>query len=137
MTNHQIADCFDLYAKLLDLHGENSFKVKSYASAAFTIDKWASPLAQMEQSAIASIRGIGSAHAEKIYALLQSGNLAPLEELIQQTPPGILDIMQIKGLGPKKIAVLWKELQIESVGELQYACQENRLLGLKGFGESL
>ncbi|MEY4282321.1 MAG: hypothetical protein RLZ39_1733 [Bacteroidota bacterium] len=135
MTNHQIADCFDLYAKLLDLHGENSFKVKSYASAAFTIDKWASPLAQMEQSAIASIRGIGSAHAEKIYALLQSGTLAPLEELIQQTPPGILDIMQIKGLGPKKIAVLWKELQIESVGELQYACQENRLLGLKGFGE--
>jgi DNA polymerase (family 10) len=135
MTNHQIADCFDLYAKLLDLHGENSFKVKSYASAAFTIDKWASPLAQMEQSAIASIRGIGAAHAEKIYALLQSGTLAPLEELIQQTPPGILDIMQIKGLGPKKIAVLWKELQIESVGELQYACQENRLLGLKGFGE--
>ena len=135
MTNHQIADCFELYAKLLDLHGENSFKVKSYSSAAFTIDKWASPLAQMEQSAIASIRGIGSAHAEKIYALLQSGTLAPLEELIQQTPPGILDIMQIKGLGPKKIAVLWKELQIESVGELQYACQENRLLGLKGFGE--
>lgn len=135
MTNHQIADCFDLYAKLLDLHGENSFKVKSYASAAYTIDKWASPLAQMEQSAIASIRGIGSAHAEKIYALLQSGTLAPLEELIQQTPPGILDIMQIKGLGPKKIAVLWKELQIESVGELQYACQENRLSGLKGFGE--
>lgn len=135
MTNHQIADCFELYAKLLDLHGENSFKVKSYASAAFTIDKWATPLAQMEQSAIASIRGIGSAHAEKIYALLQSGTLAPLEELIQQTPPGILDIMQIKGLGPKKIAVLWKELQIESVGELQYACQENRLLGLKGFGE--
>ncbi len=135
MTNHQIADCFELYAKLLDLHGENSFKVKSYASAAFTIDKWATPLAQMEQSAIANIRGIGSAHAEKIYALLQSGTLAPLEELIQQTPPGILDIMQIKGLGPKKIAVLWKELQIESVGELQYACQENRLLGLKGFGE--
>ena len=135
MTNHQIADCFELYAKLLDLHGENSFKVKSYSSAAFTIDKWATPLAQMEQSAIASIRGIGSAHAEKICALLQSGTLAPLEELILQTPPGILDIMQIKGLGPKKIAVLWKELQIESVGELQYACQENRLLGLKGFGE--
>lgn len=135
MTNHQIADYFELYAKLLDLHGENSFKVKSYANAAFTIDKWMSPLAEMDEAAIAAIRGVGAAIAEKISVLLKTGELAPLQEILQQTPPGILEIMQIKGLGPKKIALLWKDLGIESIGELEYACQENRLLGLKGFGE--
>lgn len=135
MTNHQIADYFELYAKLLDLHGENSFKVKSYANAAFTIDKWMSPLAEMDEAAIAAIRGVGAAIAEKISVLLKTGELTPLQEIMLQTPPGILDIMQIKGLGPKKIALLWKDLGIESIGELEYACQENRLLGLKGFGE--
>jgi DNA polymerase (family 10) len=135
MTNHQIADYFELYAKLLDLHGENSFKVKSYANAAFTIDKWMSPLAEMDEAAIAAIRGVGAAIAEKISVLLKTGELAPLQEILLQTPPGILEIMQIKGLGPKKIALLWKDLGIESIGELEYACQENRLLGLKGFGE--
>jgi DNA polymerase (family 10) len=135
MTNHQIADYFELYAKLLDLHGENSFKVKSYANAAFTIDKWMSPLAEMDEAAIAAIRGVGAAIAEKISVLLKTGELAPLQEIFLQTPPGILEIMQIKGLGPKKIALLWKDLGIESIGELEYACQENRLLGLKGFGE--
>jgi DNA polymerase (family 10) len=135
MTNHQIADYFELYAKLLDLHGENSFKVKSYANAAFTIDKWMSPLAEMDEAAIAAIRGVGAAIAEKISVLLKTGELAPLQEILLQTPPGILEIMQIKGLGPKKIALLWKDLGIESIGELEYACQENRLLSLKGFGE--
>ena len=135
MTNHQIADYFELYAKLLDLHGENSFKVKSYANAAFTIDKWMSPLAEMDEAAIAAIRGVGAAIAEKISVLLKTGELTPLQEILLQTPPGILEIMQIKGLGPKKIALLWKDLGIESIGELEYACQENRLLGLKRFGE--
>jgi len=135
MTNHQIADYFELYAKLLDLHGENSFKVKSYANAAFTIDKWMSPLAEMDEAAIAAIRGVGAAIAEKISVLLKTGELTPLQEILLQTPPGILEIMQIKGLGPKKIALLWKDLGIESIGELEYACQENRLLSLKGFGE--
>ncbi|MFM2204105.1 MAG: hypothetical protein RLZZ605_1069, partial [Bacteroidota bacterium] len=135
MTNHQIADYFELYAKLLDLHGENSFKVKSYANAAFTIDKWMSPLAEMDEAAIAAIRGVGAAIAEKISVLLKTGELAPLQEILLQTPPGILEIMQIKGLGPKKIALLCKDLGIESIGELEYACQENRLLSLKGFGE--
>ena len=123
MTNHQIADYFELYAKLLDLHGENSFKVKSYANAAFTIDKWMSPLAEMDEAAIAAIRGVGAAISEKISVLLKTGELAPLQEILLQTPPGILEIMQIKGLGPKKIALLWKDLGIESIGELEYACQ--------------
>jgi len=88
MTNHQIADYFELYAKLLDLHGENSFKVKSYANAAFTIDKWMSPLAEMDEAAIAAIRGVGAAIAEKISVLLKTGELAPLQEILLQTPPG-------------------------------------------------
>src|SRR4029079_14644813 len=58
-----------------------------------------------------------------------------LNEIISKTPPGIMEMLNIKGIGPKKIATIWKEMEIESIGELLYACQENRLKLYKGFGE--
>jgi DNA polymerase (family 10) len=66
---------------------------------------------------------------------LQTGQLLALNDLVSKTPPGILEMMQIKGLGPKKIATIWNEMGLESLGELLYACNENRLLMFKGFGE--
>ena len=81
------------------------------------------------------MKGIGDSSAKKIIELLETGKLEALEELIAKTPAGILDMMQIKGLGPKKICTIWKEMGIESIGELLYACNENRLLLYKGFGE--
>ncbi|MFT4024451.1 MAG: helix-hairpin-helix domain-containing protein, partial [Flavihumibacter sp.] len=122
-------------AKLLEIHGENSFKAKSYASAAFTIEKLPMQLTDMAAEKIASLKGIGDSTARKINELLQTGHLEALDNLIAQTPPGILEMMQIKGLGPKKIASIWKEMGIENLGELLYACEENRLRLYKGFGE--
>ncbi len=135
MDNYAIADQFSLLAKLMDIHGENAFKSKSYSVAAFNIEQLASPLAETDRKTIPGLKGIGDSTAKKIFEILDTGKLSALEELIRKTPPGILDMLQIKGLGPKKIATIWKEMGIETIGELLYACQENRLLLYKGFGE--
>lgn len=135
MDNYAIAENFALLGKLMDIHGDNSFKAKSYSSAAFTIDKLATPLAELPPEKIFGIRGIGDAIGKKIVEQLETGQLSLLNEYIAKTPPGIIEMMGIKGIGPKKIATIWKELEIETLGELLYACNENRLTLYKGFGE--
>ena len=135
IDNYFIADQFSLLSKLMDIHGENSFKTKSYSIAAFTIEKLPEQLTQMQRDKIFSIKGIGDAIGKKIIDIMDKGELKLLSEYISKTPPGVIDMLKIKGLGPKKIAVVWKEMEIESIGELLYACQENRLLLYKGFGE--
>ena len=135
MDNYAIADQFSLLSKLMDIHGDNSFRAKSYASAAYTIEKLPAPLSSLPPTQIASIKGIGDATASKILEILQTGRMQTLETYLAKTPAGILEMMQIKGLGPKKIATIWKEMELESLGELLYACNENRLMLYKGFGE--
>ncbi len=135
MDNYVIAENFSLLAKLMDIHGDNSFKAKSYASAAFTIDKLPTPLAELAPEKIFAIRGIGDTIGKKVVEQLETGELSLLREYIQKTPPGIIEMLGIKGIGPKKIATIWKELEVESLGELLYACNENRLTLYKGFGE--
>ncbi len=135
MDNYAIADQFSLLAKLMDIHGDNPFKSKSYASAAFNIEKLPVQLSDTPAEKIASLKGIGDSSAKKIVEMLETGRLQQLDDLIAKTPAGILEMMQIKGLGPKKISTIWKEMGIENMGELLYACGENRLLLYKGFGE--
>lgn len=134
MTNQEIADIFDLLSKLMDIHGENSFKSKTYSTAAYRLEKLPEPLSDMPPEQINSLPGIGDTVTRKIAEVLSSGKLALLEEYLAKTPPGVVDMLSIKGIGPKKIAILWKELGAESIGELEYACNENRLITLKGFG---
>ncbi|MFI5153907.1 MAG: PHP domain-containing protein [Chitinophagales bacterium] len=135
IDNYFIADQFSLLSKLMDIHGENSFKTKSYSIAAFTIEKLPEQLSLMPRNKIFSIKGIGDAIGKKIIEIMETGELRLLSEYVSKTPPGVMDMLKIKGLGPKKIAIVWKEMEIESIGELLYACQENRLLLYKGFGE--
>ncbi|MEY4702892.1 MAG: hypothetical protein RIR96_789 [Bacteroidota bacterium] len=135
MENHQIADQFSLLSKLMDIHGENEFKAKSYAAAAFSIDKLLTPLHQLTFDQIANQKGIGLSAAQKIREILETGKIAALDKIIEATPPGILEMIKIKGIGPKKINTIWKEMEIETIGELEYACLENRLKRYKGFGE--
>lgn len=134
-TNATISEQFELLSKLMDIHQENSFKSKSYSSAAFAIDKLPFELETFEKGKIASIKGIGESSAKKIIEILETDRLSVLDELINKTPEGVLDMLRIKGLGPKKIATIWHEMGIETIGELLYACNENRLLLYKGFGE--
>ena len=135
MDNYQIAESFSLLAKLLDIHGENSFKTKSYSSAAFAIEKLTSSLSEIPTEKISSIKGIGASSAQKIIEMLKTGQLKSLDEIIFRTPPGVVELLNIKGIGAKKIHTIWKEMEIESIGELLYACKENRLKLYKGFGE--
>lgn len=133
--NYAIADQFNLLSKLMDIHQENSFKSKSYATAAFNIEKLPVQLAEMPTEELAGLKGIGTSTANKIIEIRTLGKIKILEELIAKTPTGVLEMMNIKGLGPKKISTIWKEMGIENIGELLYACHENRLLHYKGFGE--
>lgn len=119
----------------MDIHGDDAFKAKSYASAAFTIDKLETELSTLDPQTILSQRGIGATTGKKIIEQLETDRLEILEDYISKTPPGILEMMRIKGIGPKKITTIWKELEIETLGELLYACEENRLTLYKGFGE--
>ena len=135
MNNYQIAESFSLLAKLMDIHDENSFKAKSYAAAAFTIEKLPIQLSETPTEKLFGIKGIGESAGKKVIELLTTGVLQALEEMIAKTPPGVLEMLHIKGIGPKKIATIWKEMEIESIGELLYACKENRLKLYKGFGE--
>ena len=135
MDNNAIADNFSMLAKLMDIHGDNSFKARSYSSAAFAIEKLPVQLALLPHDKIFSLKGIGDSLGKKIVEQIQNGRLSELDSYLLKTPPGILEMMKIKGIGPKKIATIWKELEVESIGELLYACNENRLCLFKGFGQ--
>lgn len=135
MNNSEIAELFELLSKLMDIHGENAFKAKTYSIAAYHIDRLPMPLSSTKREQVAGIRGIGSSIATKIFQILDTGSLDLLQQYLDETPQGVLEMLQIKGLGPKKIHVIWKEMGIGSVGELEYACIENRLTRYKGFGE--
>ena len=135
MLQQAIADQLNLLSKLMDIHGENSFKSKAYASAAFALDKLTIDIQKVSIADLAKVKGIGQSAAEKIVSIVQSGEFPLLLSYIEKTPPGILEMLQIKGIGPKKIATIWKELEIEDIGSLLYACYENRLVLYKGFGE--
>ncbi|MFN4233821.1 MAG: PHP domain-containing protein [Bacteroidia bacterium] len=134
MSNEEIAELLDLYAKLLELHGENSFRLKSYHNAVFKIEKLETELAKLSEKELEQVDGIGKSIAAKIHSLIQHNSFKELEELLEKTPKGVIEMMQIKGIGPKKVATIWHDLGIENVGELLYACYENRLVELKGFG---
>lgn len=135
MENQQIADILETTAKLLELHGDNPFKIKSYLNAVNKIERQEEKLEGKSKEELEKLDGIGKSLSQKIFHLLQEQTFPELDELLSKTPTGVIEMMKIKGIGPKKVAALWKELDIESPGELLYACNENRLIDLKGFGQ--
>lgn len=134
MTNKEIAKQFRTLAALLDLHGENAFKIRSYENAAISISRLEGILAEMTDAQITAVSGIGSAVAQKIRVLLQTGTFPLMDELLAKTPPGVVKMLDIKGIGAKKVRIFWQDLGIENPGELLYACEENRLASLNGIG---
>jgi len=134
LTNKEIAKQINFLGKLMELHGENSFKTRAYTNAYLAIRKWPQPITDMETYAINNIAGIGKTISIKIRELLDTGEIQTMEQYKDKTPIGIQEILTIKGLGPKKVKVIWETLSIESIGELLYAINENRLVDVKGFG---
>lgn len=134
LTNKEIAKAFQLLGNIMELHGENPFKIRSYQNAYITLRKTERPLSEMSDAEIAAIKGVGDNIAAKIRELLNTGQMAALEKYKAITPEGVQDMLTIKGFGPKKVLAVWKDLGVETAGELLYAVNENRLIELKGFG---
>lgn len=134
MTNKEIANHFQELASLMELHGENPFKIRSYSSAYITLRKLGTELSEMSADEINKIKGVGKAISGKIDELLTVGKMNTLEKYREMTPEGIVDMLKIRGFGSKKIAVIWKKMEIDTISDLVYACRENRLVEVKGFG---
>jgi DNA polymerase (family 10) len=119
----------------MELYEENPFKIKTYTNAVFALEKLNIELSSLSTAQIIQLEGIGKSIADKITALNQQGTFEELENLLSKTPPGVVEMLRIKGIGPKKIRTLWKELGLESTDALLEACENNQVAKLKGFGE--
>ncbi len=135
MTNKEISGQFTTLAKLLDIHGESSAKVKHCTDAAIAIEQLPYEIEEVGIEAIEGQRGIGKRIVDAILQIMDDGQLAALKNLSEKTPKGILQLMGIRGIGAKKIGQLWRELNIETPEDLLLACNENKLIALKGFAE--
>lgn len=135
MINKQLAAQFRRLADLMELYGESPFKTKAYANAYLILRKLDKPLTEMSATEIDALPGVGTSVLAKIKEFLASGRIAQLEAYRARTPEGIQQLLEVRGLGPKKVRVIWEALQVESPAELLYACEENRLVALPGFGQ--
>ncbi len=135
MNRKDLANLLKETALYLELAEANPFKAKAYSSAARAILKAELLEAELEDPArLVQIQGIGKGLAESIVQAAKTGRIETLEELKAKVDPGLVEMTRVPGLGPKKVLALNKGLGIASLGELEYACHENRLVTLKGFG---
>ncbi len=137
MTKEKIAGALEEIATLLELKGENPFKIRAYTNAARSIEAWGASFSDLQnEETLEKIPGVGKAIAAKIKELATTGSLAFLEELRGEFPPAILELFSISGLGAKKIKALHEQLQVSSIAELQAVCESGRVAQLPGFGET-
>ncbi|WP_276497961.1 DNA polymerase/3'-5' exonuclease PolX [Pontibacter litorisediminis] len=134
MENKKIIKQFKLAAELMELHDENPFKIRSYTNAVGALELVEEPLEQMTQAQLESIQGVGKGIASKIVEINEKGSFDELDQMLEVTPNGVVEMLRIKGIGPKKVRNLWKELGAETVEELLEACEQDRVSKLKGFG---
>ena len=135
-SKEQVAGILTSIATLLELKGENPFKSRAYLNAARALEGMSEPLDKViAEERLAEVKGIGESIQKKICELITTGRLAYYEELKAATPPGLVAMLDIPGLGPKKIKALHDELGIETVEQLEAACNEGTVARLKGFGE--
>jgi DNA polymerase (family 10) len=134
VDNHEIVKALQLYASLAELHEENPFKYKAFASGAFNLRKIKEPLSDLQESQLLLIPGVGKSVAKAIVEYSVSRKFPALEDLLTVTPTGLIAMLGVKGLGPKKVRLIWQELGIETVEDLFDACRQNRLVEVSGFG---
>src|SRR5690606_15055342 len=136
MNNAQIAAVFDEMADILEFQGANPFRVRAYRNASRTIGDLSEPITRLvaEGRPLTEIPGVGKDLAEKIAILVDTGDLEQWRELREQVPAGVLALMRVPGMGPKKAAALHRELGIQNLEMLREACEAHKVRELKGFG---
>jgi len=135
MDKKEISHILEEMGTMMEIKGENPFKIRAYLNAARIINSVESDFEEIVTSGtLGNIKGIGKGLSEKITTLMQTGNLEEYNEIKSSIPSELLDMLKIPGMGPKKVRALWEKLDIKTIGELEYACHENRLVDLPGFG---
>ncbi len=136
MTKEEIAEVLENFGRLLELKGENPFKVRAYANAVRALETLGEPLETLvAEDRLEAVDGIGKAIAEKIATLVQTGRLPQYDALRESFPPDILLLFELQGLGAKKIKAVYDALRISSLSAMERACRDGRIAGLPGFGE--
>jgi DNA polymerase (family 10) len=135
MQKEEVAAALDEIGTLLELQGENAFRCNAYHNAARTLEQLQGDLAEIiKADKLTEIRGIGDTLRDKITALVLTGKLPFLDDLRAKTPPGLLQMLRVGGLGPKKVKALYDQLGVDDLDKLKAACEAGRIAGLKGFG---
>ena len=137
MENDELVDSLELLVKLWDVHGVNEFKAKNLSFAIRGLDKFPGLINQLTPDQLVLIPGVGKVIVQLIYQLAQTGTCQELVEIVEKTPPGILDLLKIKGLGAKKVRAIWQELNVSNFQDLNIACQNGQIEKLKGFGSAI
>ncbi|MEP6664079.1 MAG: DNA polymerase/3'-5' exonuclease PolX [Verrucomicrobiota bacterium] len=136
MNKDQVAEILVEIGTLLELKGENPFKTRAYVNAARTLEGLSEPLEKIiAEERLGEIKGIGDALQKKITELVTTGRLIYYEELKASLPSGLLEMLGVPGLGPKKVKALYEKLNITSLDELEAACKDGKVAVLDGFGE--
>jgi DNA polymerase (family 10) len=130
-----IASLLAEIADIMEILGENPFKSRAHITAARAVENLSGNLQEMVESGeLLKIKGIGKGIFEKIHILFETGDLPSYRELKARLPDGLLELLRIPGMGPKKVKAVFDKLEVKNIGELEYACKENRLFELDGFG---
>jgi DNA polymerase (family 10) len=139
MSNHEISQLLAQVAQLLEIDGANPFRVRAYQNAALAVENWPRSLADMVRAEedLSQLPGLGRDLAEKIRSAVATGSLAPREELLQRLPAGLLQILKLPGLGPKRVRALFTELKISTLEQLRAAAAAQAIQALPGFGPKL
>jgi DNA polymerase (family 10) len=134
VDNRALSQILSEIADLLEIRGDNSFKIRAYRTAAETLATWPQAVAQLDEQQLRTIPGIGKDLAARVRELAETGVSRYHQELLQQFPSTILDLLRLQGVGPKTVATLYSTLNIKSIDELAEAAKAGRLRSLKGMG---
>jgi DNA polymerase (family X) len=134
VDNQPIARVLAEIADLLEIKGENAFKIRAYRGAAETLAAWPDAVSRLDEAKLRDLPGIGKDLAKKIRELAETGVCQFHQELLQQFPPTILDLLRLQGVGPKTVALLYSALDIRTLDDLEAAARDGRLRGLRGMG---
>src|SRR3954462_3309404 len=134
MDNLALARVLGEIADLLEIKAENPFKIRAYRNAADTIAHFAEPIAALSEKDRLGVPGIGKDLAGKLAELIETGSCRYYQELLEEFPPTILDLLHLQGVGPKTVALLYRSLEIRTLDDLERAARDGRIRGLKGMG---
>jgi DNA polymerase (family 10) len=134
MDNSKLAEVFKRIAELMQIKGEDWFKISAYQRAAESIGGMSEEIGDLSEKELIALPGIGKAIAGKIQELNTTGKLEFLEKLEEEVPPSLIDLLRIPDVGPKKVALFWKELGVTTLEELEAAISSGKLRDLPGIG---